>query len=326
LRRCSRRILYAKWREPGKVIAMKNNKQHEDNWDLEILADMAPWEWPEDAAETLLAVLRNAQAPEAERLLAAELAGEWVVINDELAETLLSILCNRDAPDELRGRAAISLGPVIEQGDIDGFEDPDDVPITEENFDRILATLLVVFRDASVGKLVRRQALEASVRAPQDWHPDAVRAAYSSGDEEWRVTAVFCMGYLRGFEAQILESLDSKNPDIKYPAVLAAGNWEMDAAWPHIAALLKSKGTPKNLLLAAIEAAPNIRPEKALDLLAKLLNSKDEEIRDAVSSAMSLAQEPWDEEEGYEDDEDDEDYEDDDEDEDDEDDEGEPPR
>jgi hypothetical protein len=297
----------AKWRESGKVIAMKNNTRDESNWDLETLEDTPPWEWPPDAADTLLAVLRNAQASEPERLLAAELAGEWVVINDELAETLLSILCNRDAPEELRGRAAISLGPVIEQGDIDGFEDPDDVPITEENFDRILATLLGVYRDTSVGKLVRRQALEASVRAPQDWHEDAVRAAYSSGDEDWKVTAVFCMSYVRGFEDQILESLDSKNPDIKCHAVLAAGNWEVDAAWPHIAALLTSRKTPKTLLLAAIEAAPNIRPEEAFDLLEDLLNSRDAEIRDAVSEAMSLAQEPWDEEdEDYEDDEDDE--------------------
>jgi hypothetical protein len=129
------------------------------------------------------------------------------------------------------------------------------------------------------------------------------------------VTAVFCMSYVRGFEDQILESLDSKNPDIQCHAVLAAGNWEVDAAWPHIAASLTSRKTPKTLLLAAIEAAPNIRPEEAFDLLEDLLNSKDAEIRDAVSEAMSLAQEPWDAEddEDYEDDEDDEEDEDEDE-------------
>jgi hypothetical protein len=42
--------------------------------------------------------------------------------------------------------------------------------------------------------------LEASVRAPQDRHPDAVRAAYASGDAAWKLTAVFRMADVRGFE------------------------------------------------------------------------------------------------------------------------------
>jgi hypothetical protein len=29
----------------------------------------------------------------------------------------------------------------------------------------------------------------------------------------------------------------SKHPDIHYEAVLAAGTWEVDAAWPHVAAV-----------------------------------------------------------------------------------------
>jgi hypothetical protein len=51
--------------------------------------------------------------------------------------------------------------------------------------------------------------LEASVRAPQDWHLDAIREAYSSTDEAWSLTAVFCMRFVRGFNEQILEALES---------------------------------------------------------------------------------------------------------------------
>jgi hypothetical protein len=54
--------------------------------------------------------------------------------------------------------------------------------------------------DASVPTDVRRRILEASVRAPQDWHRDAIRAAYASDDDVWRLTAVFCMRSVRGFE------------------------------------------------------------------------------------------------------------------------------
>ena len=93
------------------------------------------------------------------------------------------------------------------------------------------------------------------MRAPQDWHQDAVGTAFSGDDEAWRVTAVFCMRFVRGFDAQILEALDSKNTNIHYEAVLAAGNWEVDAAWPHVAALVASGDTDKPLLLAAIDRA-----------------------------------------------------------------------
>jgi len=111
-----------------------------------------------------------------------------------------------------------------------------------------------------VPKLVRRRVLEASVRAVQDWHTDAIRAAAAGPDEDWKLTAAFCMQYVRGFDSQILDLLDSGNPDIHYEAICAAGTWELEDAWEHVAALLTSKSTEKPLLLAAIEAAASIRP------------------------------------------------------------------
>jgi hypothetical protein len=136
---------------------------------------------------------------------------------------------------------------------------------------------------------VRRRILEASVRAPQDWHREAVHAAYSSEDEAWKLTGVFSMRFVRGFDAQILEALNSINPDIHYQAVCAAGNWELDAAWPHIAALVTADKTDKPLLLAAIEASASIRPLEASEILSVLTNSDDEEIVEAVFEALTLA-------------------------------------
>ncbi len=45
------------------------------------------------------------------------------------------------------------------------------------------------------------------MRAPQDWHAGAIRAAYLCGDNDWVLTAVFAMSRIRGFEDQILEAL-----------------------------------------------------------------------------------------------------------------------
>jgi HEAT repeat protein len=258
--------------------------------DLKTLKDTPPWEWPKGTAEVLLEVLRDNRAGQSDRLLASELAGDYTVISDALADALLSILSNGDEPEKVRAQAVISLGPAIEQAYIEDFEDPDDVPITERMFRRIQETLPRLYRDARVPKEVRRRILEASVRAPEDWHRDAVRAAYSSDDEDWNLTAVFCMRFIRGFDDKILESLNGKNPDIHYEAVCAAGNWEVDAAWPHIAGLATAEETDKSLRLAAIEAVAAIRPQEAAEILLRLIDSDDEEIVDAAYEAMGTAQ------------------------------------
>jgi hypothetical protein len=270
---------------------------------LKALTELPPWDWPEGTSEALLGVLRDGEAAESERLLATELAGDFTVINDELVGALLSILRAGDESEEVRGRAAISLGPVLEHADMEEFEDPESVPIAEGTFREIQESLHKLHVDAGVPKEVRRRILEASVRAPQDWHQGAVRAAYSGNDEAWRLTAVFCMRFIRGFEKQILEALESQNLDIHYEAVLAAGNWAVDAAWPHVADLVTSGETDKPLLLAAIEAVGGIRPHDAAEILGDLLDSEDEDIVEAVYETLAMA-------EGFSD-EDDEDLEDD---------------
>ncbi|HJW67576.1 MAG TPA: hypothetical protein VJ419_07290, partial [Gaiellaceae bacterium] len=229
------------------------------------------------------------------------------VVNDELVDALLSLLRRGDRSEELRGRAAISLGPVLEQADIDGFENPDELQIAERTFQVIQESLARLYRDAEVPKEVRRRILEASVRAPQDWHRDAIRAAYSSDDDVWRLTAVFCMRFVRGFDEQILEALDSRDPDIHREAVLAAGNWQVDAAWSHVTALVTSGGTDKPLLLAAIDATASIRPHEAAEVLEALAGSEDEDIVAAADEAMAMAERSSGENEDHELDDDDDD-------------------
>lgn len=257
--------------------------------DMKTLQSIPPWDWPEDAGKTFLDVLRDDRADASERLVAAGLAGDFTVINEDLVEVLLSILGDHDKPEDLRGKAAISLGPVLEFMYIEAFDDPDDIPITEETFNKIQKSLHTHYLDAEVPKQVRRKILEASVRAPRDWHQGPVRASYSSDDEAWRLTAVFGMRFIRGFDEQILEALDDKNPDIHYEAVLAAGNWEVDAAWRHIIKLLDPEETDRPLLFAAIEAAANIRPKQASEVLGHLTDSDDEDIAEAALEAMAMA-------------------------------------
>jgi len=84
---------------------------------LRTLKDTPPWDWPEGTGKMLLDFLRDDRTSESDLLLAAELAGDLTVINEELVEALLSILRRGDRPERVRGRAAISLGPILEHAD-----------------------------------------------------------------------------------------------------------------------------------------------------------------------------------------------------------------
>jgi hypothetical protein len=86
--------------------------------DIRLLAEVEPWEWPEGARATLLRALTDEETASDEGLLAAELAGDTTVINDEIAEALLGIADRSDAFDQLRCQAAISLGPSLEDEDV----------------------------------------------------------------------------------------------------------------------------------------------------------------------------------------------------------------
>ena len=49
------------------------------------LAEIPPWDWPPTASVSILEVLGDREAPSDERQLAVELAGDLVVMNDDLA-------------------------------------------------------------------------------------------------------------------------------------------------------------------------------------------------------------------------------------------------
>ncbi|MFO7986694.1 MAG: hypothetical protein R6U38_12595 [Desulfatiglandaceae bacterium] len=235
--------------------------------DLKILADTPPWEWPVDTDQMLLRILGDEQQDESDRLLAAKLAGDYTVINDELADRLLSMVLSHEESEPIRARAAISLGPALAAVDMDMFEDPEEMPISINTFHKIQTSLRDSYMDTHTPKEVRRRILEGSVRAPQDWHQKAIREAYLSDDPDWHLTAVFSMEYVSGFHPEILEAFNSEDENIQYHAVRASGSWEVQEAWPYILSLLTSGSTEKELVLAAIEAAANIRPQEIEDVL-----------------------------------------------------------
>ena len=105
--------------------------------DLKALKDTPPWDWPTGTRKLLLNILRDDQSAETDRLLASELAGDFTVISDDVADALLSILRRGDLSEVLRSQAAISLGPVLDHTDTEGYgEDSQTVLIAERTSTR----------------------------------------------------------------------------------------------------------------------------------------------------------------------------------------------
>jgi hypothetical protein len=251
------------------------------------LNELDPWEWPDDAAATLRQTLEDDGAPLEQRVLAAELAGEIFVINEEMAHLLLGLVRRPDVSANLRCVAALALGPCLEEGDTMGFDD--EPPLSEEAFRRVVGEMRLLYHDAQIPDEVRRHVLEAAVRAPQDWHAGAIRAAHVSDDPAWRLTAMFCMQYIRGFEAQILETLHSDDEPLLYHAVCAAGTWGLEGAWERVVALALDKKVERDLRSAAIHAAATIRPAAIDAALGELQDDADEQIAEAACDALTLA-------------------------------------
>ena len=268
--------------------------------DMHTLAGTPAFDWPTDAGEDILAVLQDRGAPQSERLLAAELAGDPMVLSDDLVEELLRILAGSTESEPLRSRVALSLGVALEEGEMWDSEDLDGPQITEALLHRAKASLRDLYHDPGIPKELRRCALEASVRAPEPWHPGAIRAAYHDGDPDWRLSAVFCMRFIPGFDDEVVEALDTDDASGLYQAVCAAGAHSVDGAWSQIRHLIQvaSSGAPIladdpdlewSLLLAAMDAVVSIRPLEAADTLSELIDSDDEALSEAALDALDYA-------------------------------------
>ena len=255
--------------------------------ELEKLDYLPFWDWSADAADTVIAGLESEDSKE--RRLAINLAHE--IVTDEVAEKLLGILLS-DGPDDLRASAAIPFGPALEEYytmyDLeDDFFDSDEEILSKKRYDETQKTFKQLYHDSETPKLVRRRVLEASVRSPEDWHEGAIRSAYHSDDDEWLLTAVFCMGEVNAdFDSEVLEALHHDSLEIRVEAVRAAGNMELSQAAKEILSLAASETEDRDLRVAAIEALPYLQPDGAFEVLEKLEHSKSGEIAEAAEEAM----------------------------------------
>ena len=246
---------------------------------LKMLANTESWDWPAEASDFILIVLKDRSRPLEDRILAAELSSELCDFGPGHARALLDILTDSGAQVGLRSAAALAFGPALELYDVDDLdEDLEDNPLTEELFHRITKELRKIVIDLEGPKELRRRALEAAVRAPQEWQNQVVREAFQSPDSDWQLTAVFCMRYLKGFEQEIARSLKHKDERVVVEGLRAAGVWEVRKAWPAVRDLIRAKTTRHHLRLLAVEVASDVGGDRARQLLSSLIDHDDQEV------------------------------------------------
>ena len=195
---------------------------------------------------------------------------------DETEETMrrLITLAAEDRDAVVRAAALKELGRFIllgEYGDI-----PDDAAKAAQ------ALALRIHSDRGETLEVRRRALEALSNSS---HPDVerlIRAAYTDGNHDLKISALFAMGRTcsKVWREIIMEELDSADNELVFEAVTACGQIQLQESARRIGQLAISED--REIQLAAIWALGEIGGNHAFEILTNLEETVDDEEAAAV--------------------------------------------
>lgn len=203
-------------------------------------------------------------------------------LDERMVPEILDLL-ERGGDPAVLAAAAIALGPTLEMCDDEVDEDGvfhDDsygAPVDAATYWRMLEVLRRLHSDPNAPLLVRRRALEASVQSPQDWHAEAITAAWRSDEIDWRITAVFCMGfdYLDDFSTEIAEALLTDIPQLRFEAIRAAGLRSLVQLLPEILPIATDDLAPIDHRYVAIETLAMLGGPDAREAIEQVAGSDD---------------------------------------------------
>lgn len=249
--------------------------------DLDALEALPTWEWPAGADAIVAEVLRGSDREA--RLRAARLAGH--LYHDEGTVALLTDIAAAEPDPEVRARAAVALGPALEDCDT-SLGLPYGTEVSEATFERACQVLERVARDPALPKVVRRRALEGAVRAPRGWQEALIRRACGETDPEWRMTGVFCAARYPDLHGLALEALDDAELEVRIEAVRAVGEIGAREEVARLIRLVEARDTPPDLRLAAVGSLGEMGVSQAVPALTSLLSSDDADLADAAEAAL----------------------------------------
>lgn len=196
-----------------------------------------------------------------------------------------------DPHGDVRTHAISALGRYVFEGDAAAFEDWDgyEVSITPDDYARVTDFLFRIAQDPEEAVEARRYAIEALAFRSED--PDVldlIEWAYHHDDRRLKVSALFSMA--RNGDPQwtdyILQELHSRDTEIQYEAVHAAGELGLEEATDILIDMVRGKNVRKPLRLLAIYALGEIGAERAYSVLDRLTHSRDRDVRDVAREAV----------------------------------------
>ena len=191
----------------------------------------------------------------------------------------------------MRTHAISALGRYIFEGDAAAFEDWDgyEISITADDYARVTDFLFRIAQDPEEAVEARRYAIEALAFRSEDADVlDLIEWAYHHDDRRLKVSALFSMarnGDPRWTDS-ILQELHSRDTEIQYEAVHAAGELGLEEATHSLIEMVRSKNVRKPLRLLAIYALGEIGDERAYPVLDRLTHSRDRDVRDVAREAV----------------------------------------
>lgn len=150
-----------------------------------------------------------------------------------VAITLIKLM-KHDPDEKIRAEAAFSLGKYIYMGEVED--------LSAEKYERILTALFVILR-GSDAPAVRQKALESLGFSSHEDMPDQIQKAFSSDDKNWQLSALIAMGHSADerWSALVLSLIHSKDWDLRFEAVRAAGELELKEARLPLLRMLKTE-------------------------------------------------------------------------------------
>ncbi len=192
----------------------------------------------------------------------------WQSQQEDLVPRLINMM-KEDPESIVRAASATGLGNFVYFGECEEIDES-----TYQNlFDRLMETYL-----STDEVLVRRRALEALGYAN---HPDVrgfIQSAYDSNDDEWLQSALFAMGRscdLRWAQS-VLRMIDHPDLSVRYEAVRAAGELEIQEARELLFELLEEGTDDEDLYFATIWSLTKIGGEGVRSLIEMNLEDADD--------------------------------------------------
>lgn len=208
----------------------------------------------------------------------------WEDESLELMNRLIDI-AQWDESVLVRATAAGALGRFILLGELG------DMPETETV--RAQDVVVNMLSDADEDSEVQRRALEAIANCSHEIVPEAIESAYESDDPRMQASALYAMGrsYDNRWNDTVLREISNPDPAIRFEAVRASGELEIDEAVPYLTHMVQ--GHDREIKEVAIWALGEIGGNQAMKTLGALADEaerdEDVDLIEAIEEAIASA-------------------------------------